>query len=82
MDPKSLDGKPPTFETLDPSFGGDGVVQTEVESPSIGNALAIQSNGRILVAGNAIFGAADPEAATRELKALANSAIPVGSPAR
>ncbi len=21
MDPKSLDGKPPTFETLDPSFG-------------------------------------------------------------
>ncbi len=21
MDPKSLDGKPPTFETLDPAFG-------------------------------------------------------------
>lgn len=41
------------FGTLDPTFDGDGIVQTEVEQPSIGNAVAIQSNGRILVGGNA-----------------------------
>lgn len=45
-------------------------------------ARVVAAGARMLVAGNAIFGAADPEAATRELKALANSAIPVGSPAR
>lgn len=45
-------------------------------------ARVVAAGARMLVAGNAIFGAADPEAATRELKALANSAIPVGTQAR
>ncbi|MGC4083846.1 MAG: ribulose-phosphate 3-epimerase [Vicinamibacterales bacterium] len=42
----------------------------------------VAAGARILVAGNAIFGTSDPERATRELKALANAAVPAGSHAR
>ena len=41
----------------------------------------VAAGARILVAGNAIFGTADPEQATRELKAIANAAL-TGSAAR
>jgi len=41
----------------------------------------VAAGARILVAGNAIFGTANPEQATRELKALANGAL-TGSAAR
>ena len=41
----------------------------------------VAAGARILVAGNAIFGTADPEQATRELKAIANGAL-TGSAAR
>jgi len=41
------------FGVLDPSFGSGGVVQTPIELPSIGNAIAVQSNGCVLVGGNA-----------------------------
>ncbi len=41
------------FGALDPGFGNGGVVQTEIELPSIGNAVAVQPDGRILVGGNA-----------------------------
>ncbi len=40
-------------QSLDPTFDGDGIVQTAVNLPSIANAVAVQPNGRILVAGNA-----------------------------
>jgi ribulose-phosphate 3-epimerase len=40
----------------------------------------VAAGARILVAGNAIFGAADPERATRDLKALANAVL-TGTPA-
>jgi ribulose-phosphate 3-epimerase len=44
-------------------------------------ALVVAAGARILVAGNAIFGAPDPEQATRELKAIANGAL-AGTAAR
>ncbi|HEX4348199.1 MAG TPA: ribulose-phosphate 3-epimerase [Vicinamibacterales bacterium] len=37
----------------------------------------VAAGARILVAGNAIFNTPDPERATRDLKALANGAVPV-----
>ena len=44
-------------------------------------ALVVDAGARILVAGSAIFAAADPEAATRSLKAVANRAL-TGAAAR
>jgi ribulose-phosphate 3-epimerase len=41
----------------------------------------VAAGARILVAGSAIFHAQDPERATRDLKAAANSALSVSSPA-
>ena len=40
----------------------------------------VAAGARILVAGNAIFGAPDPERATRDLRALANAALPPVAP--
>ncbi len=46
-----------TTGALDPTFGGDGRVTTELEPGSAGaNGVAIQSNGRIVVAGCADAG--------------------------
>lgn len=45
-------------------------------------ARVVAAGARILVAGNAIFGSPDPEQACRDLKALANGAVPAGSAAR
>jgi ribulose-phosphate 3-epimerase len=42
----------------------------------------VAAGARILVAGNAIFSAGDPEAATRDLKAVANEALATGTAAR
>ncbi len=39
----------------------------------------VAAGARILVAGNAIFGSPDAERATRELRALANAALPVAA---
>jgi ribulose-phosphate 3-epimerase len=41
----------------------------------------VAAGARILVAGSAIFQTHDPERATRDLKAAANNALPVSSPA-
>jgi ribulose-phosphate 3-epimerase len=38
-------------------------------------ARVVRAGATILVAGNAIFGAADPEQATRELRAAATAAV-------
>ena len=38
--------------TPDSSFGTDGVVTTQIDTSSIGNAIAIQADGQIIVAGN------------------------------
>lgn len=38
--------------SLDPSFGGDGKVVTELEVGSAGEAVAVQPDGKILVAGS------------------------------
>ena len=44
--------------SLDPTFGGDGKVTTDLTSyPDDGLAMAIQSNGKIVMAGGAGFGA-------------------------
>jgi ribulose-phosphate 3-epimerase len=43
-------------------------------------ARVVAAGARILVAGNAVFNSPDPERATRELKAVANAALPA-SPA-
>lgn len=45
-------------------------------------ARIVAAGARILVAGNAIFGTADPVQATRDLKAIASAAAPMGTPAR
>jgi ribulose-phosphate 3-epimerase len=42
----------------------------------------VAAGARILVAGNAIFGTADPELATRDLKSRAAQALAAASPAR
>ena len=39
-------------------------------------ARVVAAGARMIVAGNAIFGTADPERATRELKAAAQAALP------
>jgi uncharacterized delta-60 repeat protein len=47
--------------TLDPTFGGDGMVKTDLTPGSdIPFGLAIQSDGEIVVAGGAAMDAADP----------------------
>ena len=38
--------------TLDTSFGGDGKVTTDIKGDDIGNAVAIQADGKIVVAGS------------------------------
>jgi uncharacterized delta-60 repeat protein len=38
--------------TLDPSFGGDGKVTTDIGGDDVGNAVAIQADGKIVVAGS------------------------------
>ncbi len=43
-------------------------------------ALVVEAGARILVAGNAIFGTADPERATRELKAIAMQGLAATAP--
>jgi uncharacterized delta-60 repeat protein len=37
--------------SLDPTFGGDGRVRTELQSPASGYDIALQPNGKIVVAG-------------------------------
>ena len=54
---------------------GDGGIDVKT-APRV-----VAAGARILVAGNAIFGTSDPEAATRELKTIANGAL-AGSAAR
>ena len=40
------------FGVLDPGFGGDGIVQTAVGDASLAQAVAVQPDGKILVAGS------------------------------
>ncbi len=37
--------------TLDPSFGGDGMVTTKIQKENFGNSVAVQADGKIIVAG-------------------------------
>jgi uncharacterized delta-60 repeat protein len=47
---------------LDPTFGGDGMVFTDfTPKPDVPFGLAIQDDGKIVVAGGAALGAADPK---------------------
>ena len=43
---------PPPGGNLDPTFDGDGIVITNINSYDAGNDLAIQSDGKIVVAGS------------------------------
>ena len=51
--------------TLDTSFNGTGIVTTSIATHDIGNAVAIQSNGRIVVAGVSYNGSNDDFAVVR-----------------
>jgi uncharacterized delta-60 repeat protein len=51
--------------TLDPSFSGDGKVTTPIGSDSLANAVAIQPDGKIVVAGYAITAATPDFAVAR-----------------
>jgi len=42
---------PPPPSNLDPTFDGDGIVITNINSYDVGNDLAIQTDGKIVVAG-------------------------------
>ncbi|MBT3248772.1 MAG: hypothetical protein HN361_07970, partial [Actinobacteria bacterium] len=41
---------------LDTSFSADGVVTTSVESGGLGQSVAVQSDGKVVVAGYALVG--------------------------
>jgi len=45
-----------------------------IDHNNVGKVVA--AGARMIVAGNAIFGAADPERATRDLKSAAQAALP------
>ena len=61
------------------SAGNSGLVEIDggVDMATVGRV--VKAGARMLVAGNAIFGTADPERATRELKAAAVAALPAAS---
>ena len=58
------------------SAGNDAAIEVDggVDMKTVGRV--VKAGARMLVAGNAIFGAADPERAARELKAAATAALP------
>ena len=58
------------------SAGNSALVEIDggVDMATVGRV--VKAGARMLVAGNAIFGTADPERATRELKAAAIAALP------
>jgi len=58
------------------SGGNSGAVEIEGGRDLTTVSRVVKSGARMLVAGNAIFGTADPERATRELKAAAVAALP------
>lgn len=45
--------------TLDNNFGGDGIVTTEIGGEAHGNAIVVQTNGRIVVAGSGTSGTSE-----------------------
>lgn len=62
---------PSTGGTLDPAFDGDGIVVTNINNYDVGNDLAIQSDGKIVVAGGSgtffIGGSRGPSPSPAEL---------------
>jgi uncharacterized delta-60 repeat protein len=56
-----------TNGSLDASFGASGVVVTAYQSSSMGRALAIQTDGRILIAGSSFDGVDETAAVVRYL---------------
>ena len=58
------------------SAGNSGAVEIDGGIDLTTVSRVVKSGARMLVAGNAIFGTADPERATRELKAAAVAALP------
>jgi len=58
------------------SAGNSGAVEIDGGIDLTTVTRVVKSGARMLVAGNAIFGTADPERATRELKAAAMAALP------
>jgi ribulose-phosphate 3-epimerase len=67
---------------LDRSGNQDAAIEIDGGIDARTAARVVAAGARILVAGNAIFGAPDPEQATRELKAIAVSAVSAGIAAR
>jgi uncharacterized delta-60 repeat protein len=51
--------------SLDPSFGGDGIITTTIGVAAICNALAIQSDGKLVVAGSSRNGTTEDFAVVR-----------------
>ena len=54
---------------LDPSFGGDGTVTIDAPSHGVANAVAIQSDGKIVVAGGSLYGGRNPRFVLTRLRA-------------
>ncbi len=61
------------------SAGNSALIEIDggVDMATVGRV--VKAGARMLVAGNAIFGTADPERATRELKAAAIAALPAAA---
>ena len=54
---------PPAFAAggdLDPSFGGDGTVSIDAPGDGVANAVAVQVDGKIVVAGGSAYGRKNP----------------------
>jgi uncharacterized delta-60 repeat protein len=54
---------PPAFAAggdLDPSFGGDGTVSIDAPGHGVANAVAIQTDGKIVVAGGSVYWGKNP----------------------
>ena len=61
------------------SAGNSGAVEIDGGIDLTTVTRVVKAGARMLVAGNAIFGTADPERATRELKAAAVAALPAAA---
>lgn len=63
---------PPAFAAggdLDPTFGGDGTVSIDAPGGGVANAVAVQADGKIVVAGGSSYGANNPRFVLARFKA-------------
>jgi ribulose-phosphate 3-epimerase len=78
--PRSVDKIASVRALLDRAGNRDAPIEVDGGIDARTAPLVVAAGARILVAGNAIFGTANPEQATRDLKALANAALQPSAP--